>query len=507
MSIKLSDGSRAAGLGVAQMVSLVTVGILGLGGSGVLIYKLVSGPSAPSAVVSPDEAKLAARAEERRAKAEADARKLRQQDLGQGYQFDTQGNLLGASTDTSDLPQNRPLQQTKGYEAEPPPTAAISRAIDRGGARSAIDEDEDDDMTPRRRGIAERSDDLDDPTAGERSASPTNVSMLGYSTVAGASWATRRPDGATRAQSRVNSTKDASPGSTDDRRAEAIDRLVDTMERSTRAATEKATEAGGAGGGRASLPALGVTAAMTHAGPSGAGEALYADERTAPAEQAPQAVAPGGIGDMRIGGSVGPDQIVRQGKFLDCVLVNQIRADLVESPVITMVSRDYVSLDGKYVLVPAGSKLLGEAGRVQNLQQERVYIKFDRVIFPDQRSAYFPVRKVAAVDRAGAVGIDGDVDRHLILQFGAAIMLGVLDGVGAAVQNPSTGTNPTLRDLVMARTSADFSTVIAGVIQKYANVVPTLTVESGAKMKVFFAEDVRMSPYMATHDLTWVRKR
>ena len=208
---------------------------------------------------------------------------------------------------------------------------------------------------------------------------------------------------------------------------------------------------------------------------------------------------------MRIGGAVGADEVVRQGKFLDCVLVNEIRADLVDSPTIARVARDFVSLDGKYVLVPAGSKLLGEAGRVQNLQQERVYIKFDRVVFPDQRSAYFPVRKVPAVDRGGAVGIDGDVDRHLMLQFGAAVMLGVLDGIGAATQSPSAGTNPTLRDLMMARTSADFSSVIAGVIQKYANVVPTVTVTAGTKMKVFFSEDVRMSPYLATRDLSWMR--
>jgi len=117
------------------------------------------------------------------------------------------------------------------------------------------------------------------------------------------------------------------------------------------------------------------------------------------------------------------------------------------------------------------------------------------------------VRKVPVVDGIGAVGIDSDVDRHLMLHFGAAVMLGVLDGIGAAVHSPSGGPNPTVRDLVMARTSAYFSSVIAGAIQKYANVVPTVTVESGAKTKVFFAEDVRMSPYMATSDLTWVRER
>jgi hypothetical protein len=78
---------------------------------------------------------------------------------------------------------------------------------------------------------------------------------------------------------------------------------------------------------------------------------------------------------MRIGGQVGPEQTVRQGKFLDCVLVNEIRADLMESPAIAMVSRDFVSLDGQYVLIPAGAKLIGSAGHVQNLQQARIYLR------------------------------------------------------------------------------------------------------------------------------------
>jgi hypothetical protein len=35
-------------------------------------------------------------------------------------------------------------------------------------------------------------------------------------------------------------------------------------------------------------------------------------------------------------------------------------------------------------------------------------------------------------------------------------------------------------------------------------VVPTITVESGSNMKVFFAEDVRLSPYMRSRELSWV---
>jgi type IV secretion system protein VirB10 len=510
MSIKLSTAVGPAGLSRAQLAALALVGVVGIGGSGFLIYRLASGPRVPAAVVSPDEAKLAARAEEKRARAEADARKLRQQDLGAGYQFDSQGNLLGANTDSSELPQNRPLQ-AKASDGASTAATAIGRGIERGGDR--YDDDEDYDIRGRHgRGSRAYDDDGDDPVPSPKGGSPGNTSMLGYSTVAGAAWAARRPENGAKEPPREGASNERGPRSKDQRQSDALDRLVDTMERSTRAATE---QVGAPGGGKARGPQGPATTTPSGAwggpavspGPSTSGDDLYAEDRPARAKHAPQPFEAGGIGDMRIGRNIGPDQVVRQGKFLDCALVNQIRADLVDSPVIAMVSRDYVSLDGKFVLVPAGSKLIGEAGRVQNLQQERVYIKFERVIFPDQRSAYFPVRKVPAVDRMGAAGVDGDVDRHLMLQFGAAVMLGVLDGIGAAVQSPSAGSNPTVRDMVMARTSGNFSTVIGGVIQKYANVVPTVTVEPGAKMKVFFAEDVRMSPYMSTRDLTWARER
>ena len=73
--------------------------------------------------------------------------------------------------------------------------------------------------------------------------------------------------------------------------------------------------------------------------------------------------------------------------------------------------------------------------------------------------------------------------------------------IGGGTANPGGGGL-----LGAAFASGNFSTVISGVIQKYANVVPTVTVASGSKMKVFFAEDVRLSPYLATRDLRWVRE-
>jgi type IV secretory pathway VirB10-like protein len=453
VSIRLTPTAEP---GAKRRALLVTV-VCGVAGSAIgLGFLWVTLGSSPAGAEKLSEGgqKLVERGAARKSERAGDAARLRQREIGEDYQFDGEGNLLGARTDATDLPKNRPL--LAAVPPSPAPRAEIAEGV-----------------TPRGPGPVEgagpatpgRSED-----DGDRAA--VSQPMLGYSTVRGATWAARRPEAAGEVPSRQ-----AGPQPENDQE----ERLLGMLERS--------------------LPGGSAPTGTEGTGPArpGAGDALY------PAQRAPQPFLAGGVGDMRIGGRVGPDQIVRQGKFLDCALVNELRVDLVESPVVAMVSRDFVSLDGAQVLVPAGAKLLGAAGQVGNLQQARVYVRFDRIIFPDQRSAYFPTRQVSAVDGAGAIGIPGNVDRHFLLQFGAAIMLGVLDGLAAAVEAPGTGTNPGVRELVTARTSTNFSAVVAGILGRYANVVPTVTVEPGAKLKVFFVEDVWLSPYMRTADLSWVR--
>ena len=482
-----------AALTKAQIAMLAVGAVLGLGTAGTMAWQLAKPTTAkatPSAQPTADEQRLAERADEAKVRKLRDAQKLRQQEIGSGYHLDEQGELVPGGQGADDLPQNRFLADATS------PEAMIARGIRNAPRERPISDDE------RLLASTRETQYRDDPPARQEEAprSELGQSMLGYSTVKEATWANRRPDknsgkgkGEKAREAERQGEQAEGQGDEQGSNETAMDRMARVMEESTKMAA--AATVAGANRGQTNGGSLGGGTG----GPSRAGNDLM------PAEEGPQGFRAGSIGDMRIGGNVGPDQIVRQGKFLDCVLVNQVRADLVESPVIAMVSRDFVSLDGRYVLVPAGTKLAGMAGRVQNLQQARVYIRFDRALFPDQRSAYFPTRKLPAVDAPGAVGIEGDVDRHFLLTFGSAVMLGMLDGLAAAVEGASANATPTLRELMIGRTSMNMSQVVSGILQRYGNVVPTVTVEPGAKMKVVLADDVRMSPYMRTADLVWVR--
>ena len=472
----LNVGAEAGRVALArwQLASLVGVALVATGASGTLAWRMAAAePKQLGRKPTADETRLLAKADEVNARKQNEAKKLKQSELGAGYQVDGEGNLTGPA-ENADLPKNRSLDEVGGGDPVHEEIAKGIRGRRRGEGAEASNEEAYGGTWKTGEG---RRDDGD----GEKvERTELERPMLGYTTVKNARWATRRPD--------LGESGEGGGGAKEG----ALEQVIDASEK-------KLASLRDAPPGVAGVAGIGTGPNIPGAGPSKNGSDLM------PAEEQAQPFRAGGIGDMRIGGEVGKDQVVRQGKFLDCVLVNEVRADLMESPVIGMVSRDFVSLDGEYVLVPAGSKLIGSAGKVQNLQQARVYLRFDRVIFPDQRSAYFPVRRLPAVDGPGAVGIEGDVDRHFLLTFGSAVMLGLLDGLAAAVEGANNAATPTARELIVARTSMNMSQVVAGILSRYGNVVPTITVEAGSKMKVFFAEDVRMSPYMRSRELSWVR--
>lgn len=455
MTIKLNGSTGRSGERLSKRMLAVYGGaaVVLVGGMGLLVYAMRT-EAAPAASMSPEAEKLAARAANQQALSRGDGERLRQREVGENFQFDAQGQLIGATGDDSDVPKNRYLAQV-GPQAPSPALAEISQGVRR----------------PRHDGYSYGGG--SEAPRPEVDRSVLTESMLAYTTVRSATWAGRRTE-VSPASAGVPQERDRPVGQ------DGEERVLRSIERLSQAAAE------------------GGSVETVASGPSRAGDALY------PALGTPQGFSRGELGDMKIG--PGPVHIVRQGKFLDCALVNELKVDLVESPVVAMVARDFLTLDGSSVLVPAGAKLLGTAGTVQNVQQARVYIKFDRILFPDQRSAYFPVRQVGAVDGMGAVGIPGDVNRHFWLQFGSAVVLGMLDGFAAAVQTPNAVGSPTARDLVLARTSNNFSSVLAGILNRYANVVPTVSVPPGSKLKVFFAEDVQMSAYMASADLRWLRR-
>jgi type IV secretory pathway VirB10-like protein len=472
-------------------------------GVGFVAYAVVAGDS--SAAAAPDRGipVLAAKTEDEvRLEAKGDAIRQRHKSgkgldatpIGNGLAYDEQGRLIGVQVDRSAaIPRNRAFDDIAGQAgqaAEVDQSAgAFADELEALNEQIELETGVDTERPETKRVPAARSAALSRPATvyvGSQDEMGTQEpqvdrreltrSMLAFSTAQSASWAERRPTGG---QAAIGARQ---PQSVEERMLDGMQNMIDkaSVAQNVAMASSRGSDGEGYGDGEGEL----------EAGASGMGDDLY------PAERGPLPTGDGEIGDMRI--AAGPGFVVREGKFLDCALVNRLKADLVESPVVAQVSRDFLNHDGTAVLIPAGAKIIGRAGRVGNVQQGRVYIAFERVIFPDQRAVYFPKRQIG-VDGLGSAGVEGEVDRHFWLQFGSAIMLGVLDGLAGATQNWAAVPQPRIGDMVVGRTSQNFSRIMGKIVGRYANVVPTVTVHPGSKMKIFFSQDVRLSPYRQTH--------
>jgi type IV secretion system protein VirB10 len=171
--------------------------------------------------------------------------------------------------------------------------------------------------------------------------------------------------------------------------------------------------------------------------------------------------------------------LLPKGAFIDCTLETAIDSTLAGMTTCIMAT-DTFSADGSVVLMERGTKLVGETrGQVQQ-GSTRVF-----VLWTEARTPAGVIVPLASpgTDELGRSGLPGQVNRHFLERFGAAILISVIDGaVQAKVQSSGNGTviyNPS--------TSTD---VITEVLKSTVNIPPTVVKPQGDRIQVFVARDL-----------------
>jgi len=202
-----------------------------------------------------------------------------------------------------------------------------------------------------------------------------------------------------------------------------------------------------------------------------------------------------------------PPVTLFEGEMIDSVLVNRIIADTEPSPVICQISKDVFDNTGRYVVLPAGSRILGLSQVVNYKGAHRLFISFHRIVLPNGPSIDFPPsrRAMKALDETGALGVVSKVERHWFLQFGTAIFFGVLDGLSGAAQRSRDVFST--RSVVLGRTSENFQRILDNIMAQYSSIVPTIRVDQGKRMKIYLSDDVLMSPYARITDRSYYANR
>lgn len=185
--------------------------------------------------------------------------------------------------------------------------------------------------------------------------------------------------------------------------------------------------------------------------------------------------------------------VLQAGAVIPAALITGIRSDLPGQITAQVTENVYDSPTGRILLLPQGTRLIGQYDNGVGFGQRRVLLVWNRLIMPNGRSIV--LERQPGADAEGYAGLEDGVDYHWGELFKAAA-LSTLLSIGA-----NTGSSSDESDLLSAiRDGASDSIGQTGrqIVQRQLNIAPTLTIRPGFPVGVIVTRDLVLEPYGAT---------
>ncbi len=198
--------------------------------------------------------------------------------------------------------------------------------------------------------------------------------------------------------------------------------------------------------------------------------------------------------------------ILQAGSTIPAILQTTLVSNL-PGTITALVSQDvYDSISGKYLLIPRGSKLIGEYNSSISYGQYQMQVKFTRLIRPDGSSIILPNQP--GTDNMGSTGLSDEVDNHWGKIIGAAALSAVFNIPSIIATNQmqtsttcpagSTCTSPlgeTAGASALQAAGQSASNVGNQLASNALNIQPTVVINSGYQFSVTVTKDIVLPPY------------
>lgn len=186
---------------------------------------------------------------------------------------------------------------------------------------------------------------------------------------------------------------------------------------------------------------------------------------------------------------ISPHQVMA-GTVIAASLITGLNSDLPGLVVAQVTEPVYDTATGGMVLIPQGTRLIGQYDSVVAFGQKRALVVWNRLVMPDGSSIVLD--NLPATDAAGYAGLEDAVDFHT-WQLVKGVALSTLLGMGAEL-GADRGGSDLLRVL---RQGAQGSINRAGqrLVERQINVQPTITIRPGWPLRVIVHKDLVLRAY------------
>jgi type IV secretion system protein VirB10 len=183
------------------------------------------------------------------------------------------------------------------------------------------------------------------------------------------------------------------------------------------------------------------------------------------------------------------------GSVIPAVMLTGIDSDLPGAISAQVRQTVYDSLNPSVVLIPQGTRLIGEYSSQIAYGQSRVLVAWSRLIYPN--GATIDLRGMEGTDGKGQAGFHDQVDNHYFRVFGSAILMSLL-GVGAQLSQPQNSgalNTPSASQQAAAATAQQLNNVGTNLLNRNLNIQPTLIIRPGYAFNVLVNRTMILPPY------------
>jgi type IV secretion system protein VirB10 len=179
-----------------------------------------------------------------------------------------------------------------------------------------------------------------------------------------------------------------------------------------------------------------------------------------------------------------------EGTIIETVLTNRLDSSFA-GPVNCMVTTNVYARDHQTLLIPQGTRVLGEVRKLESFGEHRLAVVFHRIIMPDDSSVSLDQFK--GLDQIGETGLIDQVNHHYFQIFGVSVAIGAIAGLSQATTRYSLDESGA--QAYEQGVAGGLSQSSLHILDRYLNVLPTFTIREGHRIKIYFSQDLLLPVY------------
>ena len=189
---------------------------------------------------------------------------------------------------------------------------------------------------------------------------------------------------------------------------------------------------------------------------------------------------------------------LKAGTVIPSVMLGGINSDL-PGQIMAQVSQSvYDSATGRYLLIPQGSKLVGNYDHQVALGRKRVFIVWHRLIYPDASTVN--LENMNGADQSGYAGFGDKTNTHFWTAFRSAILLSAITA-GVQLSQPQALTNGgySSQQMIAAAMGMQMNNLGQQTLARNLNQPPTIEVRPGYIFNVLINKDMILPVWQSNH--------